>query len=139
MATSEFGNMIEEGTRLQLQFQKRGGLLPVVVQNCEDGMVLMLGYADPAALQHTLATGYATFYSTSRGKLWTKGETSGDRLQIQEVLVDCDQDSLLYRVEMLGDGACHTTRHTTGTARRSCFYRRIDGSGNELAFLPDCD
>ncbi|MFW6362388.1 MAG: phosphoribosyl-AMP cyclohydrolase [Spirochaeta sp.] len=128
----------EEGTQLMLQFQKRGGLLPVVVQDVADGSILMLGYADNTALQKTRDSGLATFFSTSRGSYWTKGETSGDYLKVQDILVDCDQDALVYRVSMAGDGACHTKRRD-GRSRKSCFYRYIVPNADELAFFPGSD
>ncbi len=77
----------------------------------------------------------ATFWSTSRDELWTKGETSGDYLKLVEVLVDCDQDALIYRVIPQGAGACHT-RDAEGNVRRSCFYRRLD-SPHTLVFVAD--
>jgi phosphoribosyl-AMP cyclohydrolase len=116
----------EEGTTLAIDFEKRGALVPAVVQDVRDGRVLMLAYVNEAALERTLACGMATFWSTSRGELWTKGETSGDYLAIVEILVDCDQDALVYRVEPRGEGACHTKDPDTGRARGSCFYRCID-------------
>ncbi len=123
------GAIIEEETRLLPQFHKRGGLLPVVVQDVASGDVLMVGYANRDALNRTLETGLATFWSTSRGVLWTKGETSGDTLQVEEVRLDCDQDALLYRVTPQGEGVCHTT-DGDGHHRRRCFYRVIAGGGN---------
>ncbi|RME34427.1 MAG: phosphoribosyl-AMP cyclohydrolase, partial [Deltaproteobacteria bacterium] len=99
---------LEEGAELQIDFDKRGGLVPAVVQDVADGRVLMLAYVNREALQTTFDKGMATFWSTSRNELWTKGETSGDFLKIVEILVDCDQDALVYRVEPQGGGACHT-------------------------------
>ncbi len=125
---------LEEGKKLDLQFAKRGGLLPVVVQNIADGAVLMLAWANEEAVQYTIKHGVAAFYSTSRNSLWVKGETSGNRLHLEEILVDCDQDALLYRVRLEGDGACHTLR-CDGRPRYSCFYRKIDTSSSDLAFL----
>jgi len=118
---------LEEGLELAVQFAKRGGLVPAVAQDYKSGEVLMLGYVNEEALKETLRTGYATFWSTSRNELWTKGKTSGDFLQIREILTDCDQDALVYRVERLGSGACHT-KNQAGEARRSCFYRRLTGN-----------
>lgn len=116
---------LEEGKTLALQFEKRGGLLPVIVQEQKSGSILMQGYANQAAIDKTIATGYATFWSTSRQALWTKGETSGDLLKIKAIFTDCDQDALLYQVELLGKGACHT-QDENGETRKSCFYRQID-------------
>ena len=126
---------IEETNTLQLQFAKRGGLLPVIVQDVQTKSVLMLGYANKEAIEKSCMSGYATFWSTSRKTLWTKGETSGDRLKIVDIKVDCDQDAILYLVQMEGSGACHT-QNEEGTARFSCFYRKIeDISAGKLDFL----
>ncbi len=123
-------SFIEETKNLQLQFEKRGGLLPVVVQDIQSRTVLMLGYANAEAVEKSCQSGYATFWSTSRKALWTKGETSGDRLKIKEIRIDCDQDAILYLVQMEGDGACHT-RNAQGKARFSCFYRKIEDISEE--------
>ena len=117
---------LEEGTTLGIDFDKRGALVPAVVQDAADGRVLMLAYVNESALEKTLECGMATFWSTSRSELWTKGETSGDYLEIVEILVDCDQDALVYRVTPKGGGACHTKDPDTGRTRSTCFYRRID-------------
>ncbi len=122
---------LEEGQEINLQFQKRDGLLPVVVQDYHSGEILMLGYTNPQALEVTLARKRATFWSTSRQALWTKGETSGDFLRIKEILIDCDQDALVYQVEKEGTGVCHT-KDAQGTARTSCFYRKIDWHSLQL-------
>nr|WKN36655.1 phosphoribosyl-AMP cyclohydrolase [Tunicatimonas sp. TK19036] len=122
---------LEEGNNLDLQFEKRDGLLPIVVQEHTTGKVLMVGYANSEALHHTLTTRYATFWSTSRQELWTKGETSGDRLRIVDIWVDCDQDALLYQVKLEGEGVCHTKDHR-GKTRKACFYRKINFSDNSL-------
>lgn len=127
-------NPLEEGSTPTLAWAKRGGLLPVVVQDADTGQVLMLGYANEEALAHTQETRLATFYSTSRQQLWTKGETSGDALAIEEILVDCDQDALLYRVTPQGDGACHT-QNASGHTRSSCFYRRLDGQPGQATLF----
>jgi phosphoribosyl-AMP cyclohydrolase len=98
------------------------GLVPAVVQDAEDGTVLMLGYMDREALQRTLSTGRSWFWSRSRQEYWCKGETSGDRQWVKEVRYDCDGDAVLVRVEQEGKGACHT-------GNRSCFYRAFgDGT-----------
>lgn len=117
-------------------FAKRGGLLPVIVQEKASGDILMLSYANEAALAalvKTLEVGKATFWRTSRNTLWTKGDTSEEYLAIMEVRVDCDQDALLYIVERLGAGACHT-RDAQGNTRLSCFYRKVD-SLQELSWV----
>jgi phosphoribosyl-AMP cyclohydrolase len=126
----------EESTSFLPQFDKRGGLLPVIVQDADSREVLMLGYANSLALERTRQTGLATFWSTSRNQLWTKGETSGDTLKIQEIRVDCDQDALLYLVSLEGSGVCHT-KGPDNQARYSCFFRTLDTQRvNTLTFLP---
>jgi phosphoribosyl-AMP cyclohydrolase len=103
-----------------MDFHKLGGLVPAVVQDDETGEVLMVGFMNADALEATRRTGYATFFSRSRGTLWTKGATSGNRLAVRRMLVDCDEDALLLRVERLGDGlVCHT-------GQRSCFFRDLE-------------
>lgn len=89
-----------------LAWDKVDGLLPAIVQDAGTGQVLMLGYMDRAALARTLESGFATFFSRSKGRLWQKGETSGNRLAVQEVLADCDEDAILVRALPLGP-ACH--------------------------------
>ena len=126
---------IEEGGDLTINYAKRGGFVPCVAQDADNGQILMLGYVNEAALNTTLDKGMATFWSTSRDELWTKGETSGDYLKLVEVLVDCDQDELIYRVIPQGAGASHT-HDAEGNVRRSCFYRRLD-SPHTLAFVAD--
>ena len=96
-----------------------GGLIPAVVQDDESDEVLMVGFMNDAALARTRETGFVTFFSRTRNTLWTKGETSGNRLAVRRILVDCDDDTLLVRVERQGDGnVCHT-------GERSCFFREI--------------
>ena len=98
-----------------MDYAKLDGLIPAVVQDAESGEVLMVGFMNQEAFDRTLATGFATFFSRTRGTLWTKGETSGNRLQVERVHVDCDDDTVLLEVTRLGDGnVCHT-----GT--RTCF------------------
>lgn len=122
-------SLLEEDRHFLPQYYKRGGVLPVVVQDARSGEVLMLGYANHAAVVRTMETGLATFWSTSRARLWTKGESSGNTLMVQEVRVDCDQDALLYRVTLSGSGVCHTTEED-GSARRRCFYRVVERDEN---------
>jgi len=114
----------EEISELMLDFERRGGLLPAIVQDASSKEVLMVGYVNQPALDETLSSGYATFWSTSRNELWTKGKTSGDLLKVKEVLTDCDQDAIIYIVERVGRGTCHTVGKD-GKHRRSCFYRRL--------------
>jgi phosphoribosyl-AMP cyclohydrolase len=101
-----------------IDFEKGGGLVTVVAQEFDTGEILMIAYADREALEKTLATGLAHYYSRSRKKLWKKGESSGNVQQIVEVRVDCDADALLYRVRQTGP-ACHTGAH-------SCFFRSME-------------
>ena len=126
-------SILEETPEIRLQFDKRGGLLPVVVQEQSSGAILMQGYTNELAFQTTLEKRLATFWSTSRQALWTKGETSGDYLKIKAILVDCDQDALVYQVEVMGQGACHT-RNAQGHPRFSCFYRSVDLDQPTLTF-----
>ena len=103
-----------------MDFTKLDGLVPAVVQDAESGEVLMLGFMNEAALEATRTTGFATFFSRSRQTLWMKGETSGNTLAVQQILVDCDDDTVLLKVKRLGDGnVCHT-----GT--RTCFTRALE-------------
>lgn len=106
---------------IELDFSKsEHQLLPAIVQDAASGEVLMLAYINPLAWQKTLETGKAHYWSRSRNKLWLKGETSGHVQIIREILVDCDQDTVVFKVEQLGGAACHT-------GYRSCFYRKICG------------
>lgn len=101
----------------EVDFEKGGGLVPVVVQEVETREVLMVAYANREALAKTVETGYAHFWSRSRGKIWMKGETSGNVMEVKGILVDCDGDTLIYLVKAAGP-ACHT-------GNRSCFYRSL--------------
>lgn len=127
-------NELEEGKSLNLQFNKREGLLPVVVQEEGTGQILMVGYTNREALDKTFETGFATFWSRSRNALWTKGETSGNKIRVNNILVDCDQDALVYQVVLAGEGVCHTT-NSAGKARKSCFYREIAKESQKLEFV----
>jgi phosphoribosyl-AMP cyclohydrolase len=100
-----------------MDFSKLRGLIPAVVQDAASGEVLMVGFMNEDALATTRATGFATFFSRTRNALWTKGETSGNRLQVTSLLVDCDDDTVLLKVKRLGEGnVCHT-------GARSCFRK----------------
>lgn len=124
---------LEEGKHLLLDFykldslnsEKAGGLIPVVVQNADTGEVLILAYANPDAVEESLKRRVAVFYSTSRNELWIKGSTSGDYLDLVEIRVNCEQNSLLYLVRPRKTGVCHT-RDETGHTRPSCYYRRLE-------------
>ena len=103
-----------------MDFSKLEGLVPAVVQDEDSNEVLMVGFMNADALARTRETGFVTFFSRSRQTLWTKGETSGNRLQVTALLADCDQDTVLVRARRLGDGVvCHT-------GQRSCFYQRLE-------------
>lgn len=106
-----------------IDFAKQGGLAPAIVQEDASGEVLMLGYMNREAFEATLREGAVTFFSRSRQKLWRKGETSGHRLVVRHVQVDCDADAILVRVAVAGPGVCHE-------GYRSCFFREIDGQGH---------
>ncbi len=105
-----------------MDFEKMDGLVPAVVQDAANGDVLMLGFMNREALEESLRSGDVTFYSRSRKKLWKKGETSGHRMRLVELRVDCDADAVLARVELAGPGACHE-------GYRSCFFRRLGTDG----------
>ncbi len=127
---------LEEGTALTLDFTKLlkigdGGhhVVPVAVQDADTGEVLIVAYANEEALNATLERGEAVFYSTSREELWHKGATSGDTLAIVEIKVNCEHNSLLYRVRPNGVGACHTSDES-GKARMSYYYRKITDAGD---------
>jgi phosphoribosyl-ATP pyrophosphohydrolase/phosphoribosyl-AMP cyclohydrolase len=107
-----------------MDFSKLQGLVPAVIQDDASNEVLMVGFMNDEALRRTRETGYATFFSRSRNQLWTKGETSGNRLEVVSMLTDCDDDTVLVRVRRLGDGnVCHT-------GQRTCFFRRVDEADN---------
>ena len=111
---------------IQIDFNKMDGLVPGMVQDAKTGELLMLGFLNETSFNLTLETGYVTFWSRTRGKLWMKGETSGNRLRVVSAATDCDSDALLFKVEVEGDGlVCHE-----GTV--SCFTKTIAvGSGEK--------
>jgi phosphoribosyl-AMP cyclohydrolase len=103
-----------------MDYTKLDGLIPAVIQDDVSNEVLMVGFMNEDALERTRQTGFATFFSRTRGKLWTKGETSGNRLKVERILVDCDDDTVLVRVTRLGDGnVCHT-------GDRTCFSKTLE-------------
>ena len=121
---------LEEGDDIALNFGRfssaRGaGVVPVVAQDVESQDVLVLAHANREALNYTLKNRVAAFWSLSRDSLWIKGETSGNFLDIVDVRVNCEQNSLLYLVRLRNEGVCHTVQD--GVARHSCYYRRISG------------
>ncbi len=120
---------IELGTQLTPKFDANG-LIPAIAQDAKTGEILMVAYMNREALDYTIKTGCGTYYSRSRQKLWKKGESSGHEQIVHDIMIDCDGDAVLLKVEQIG-GACHT-------GYRSCFYRTIEGEliGEKL-FEPD--
>ncbi len=124
-------NDLEEGSALRLDFGKLsqaaacGGLIPVAVQDADSGQVLLVAYTNEAAFRAALAARRLILWSTSRNELWEKGRTSGDTFDLVEVRVNCEQNSLLYRVRARRGGICHT-RGADGRPRTTCFYRRLN-------------
>jgi phosphoribosyl-AMP cyclohydrolase len=114
---------------VDIDFQKAAGLVPAIIQDHHTGEVLMLGFMNDASLAQTRAQGEVVFFSRSRNKLWKKGESSGHVLKVREVLVDCDADALLVKVEAVGPGVCHE-------GYRSCFFRSLTPSG-ELKIMSE--
>ncbi|MDL2274670.1 phosphoribosyl-AMP cyclohydrolase [Desulfosarcina sp. OttesenSCG-928-G10] len=106
---------------IELDFDKMGGLVPAIAQDATTGEVLMLAFMNKAAWEETLKTGNATYYSRSRDTLWVKGLTSGHVQHVREIRVDCDNDTVLLKVDQVGGAACHT-----GYA--SCFYRKVENN-----------
>ena len=122
---------LEEGPVLSLDFSKlskvvsgSGDVIPVVVQHALTKDVLLVAYVNQSALDASLSTGVATFWSTSRRELWIKGASSGDFLDLKEARVNCEQNSLLFLVMPRAGGACHT-KLSSGKSRQTCFYRVI--------------
>ena len=127
---------LEEGIILNLDFTKLRqvadcgtDVLPAVAQDARTGEVLIVGYANKEALETARECGMATFWSTSRKELWIKGKTSGDFLKLEEIRVNCEQNSVLYLVTPAGKGACHT-KDAEGKARTGCYYRRLLADGS---------
>lgn len=105
---------------MNLDFSKLDGLIPAVIQDEKSGRVLMVGFMNEESFRMTVETGFATFYSRSRNKLWLKGESSGHKLAVKSIQTDCDRDCVLVAVEALGPGACHE-------GYESCFFRTLEG------------
>ena len=103
-----------------IDFDKSGGLVPAIAQDADTGEVLMLAWMNRDAYEETLRTGRACYYSRSRGRLWRKGEESGNVQEVREVRIDCDADTVLLKVRQVGGAACHE-------GYRSCFFRRLEG------------
>jgi phosphoribosyl-AMP cyclohydrolase len=121
---------LEEGTVLSPRFGA-DGLITCVTTDLSTGEILMVAHMNAEALARTIATGEAWYWSRSRGELWHKGATSGQIQTVKEIRVDCDQDALLLRVQVAGDGGC------CHTGRRSCFYRKVETSGSEPRLVID--
>jgi phosphoribosyl-AMP cyclohydrolase len=120
---------------VEIDFQKGGGLVPAIIQDERTGDVLMLGFMNLESLEETRRSREVVFFSRSRNKLWKKGESSGHVLRVREILMDCDADALLVRVEAAGPGVCHE-------GYRSCFFRKLEAGGNvmviaERTFAPE--
>lgn len=107
---------------IALDFDKLGGLVPVVAQDHLSGEILMLAFMNEAAWQATLATGRATYFSRSRRALWVKGESSGNVQLVREIRIDCDADAVILKIEQVGGAACHT-------GHRSCFHNVVEAGG----------
>ncbi len=137
---------IEESCDLMLDFTKlkkiancKEDVIPAVAQCADTGEVLIIGYVNQLALETALREKMATFWSTSRNELWIKGKTSGDFLEIVDILVNCEQNSIVYKVRLKGKGSCHT-KGENGLPRRGCYYRRLVQKDGKLAleFLEGC-
>lgn len=109
-------------TKATIDFTKSGGLIPAIAQDAATGTVLMLAWMNQEAYEETLRTGRAVYFSRSRNKLWRKGEESGNVQHVKEILMDCDADTLLLKVEQVGGAACHE-------GYQSCFFRKLDATG----------
>lgn len=120
--------------QLMVNFGEDGKtLLPVVTQDCRTKEVLILSFINREAFEETLRSGYATYWSRSRNELWKKGLTSGDMLKVEEIRINCEQNSFLFLVTPMGQGACHAKREN-GDAHTSCYYRRL-GKNGSLEFV----
>ncbi len=104
---------------MKLEFEKQNGMVPAIAQDWKTGKVLMMAYMNEEAWNETLKTGKAVYYSRSRNKLWRKGEESGNVQKVKEIFVDCDEDTVLLKVEQIGNAACHE-------GYESCFFRKVE-------------
>lgn len=107
----------------KLNFEKSGGLIPAIAQDSDTGEILMLAYINEESWNETLKSGCATYWSRSRKKLWKKGESSGNVQKVREILIDCDEDTVIFKVEQIGGAACHE-------GYRSCFFRKLRDDGS---------
>ena len=110
---------------IELDFKKTGGLIPAIAQDWKTGEVLMLAYINEESWKETLRTGHGVYWSRSRSKLWHKGEESGNVQIVKEILVDCDADTVIFKVEQVGGAACHE-------GYRTCFFRKVAGDSLEV-------
>ena len=110
---------------IELDFKKSGGLIPAIAQDWKTGEVLMLAYINEESWKETLRTGHGIYWSRSRSKLWHKGEESGNVQIVKEILVDCDADTVIFKVEQVGGAACHE-------GYRTCFFRKVAGDTLEV-------
>ena len=110
---------------IELDFKKCGGLIPAIAQDWKTGEVLMLAYINEESWKETLRTGHGVYWSRSRSKLWHKGEESGNVQIVKEILVDCDADTVIFKVEQVGGAACHE-------GYRTCFFRKVAGDTLEV-------
>ncbi len=119
---------------IELDFAKGDGLIPAIAQDWKTGEVLMLAYINKLSWDETLKSGNATYWSRSRNKLWKKGEESGNVQKIKEILIDCDDDTVIFKVDQIGGAACHT-------GYRTCFFRKLENGAlktvGEKVFNPD--
>lgn len=105
---------------IELDFEKTGGLIPAIAQDADSGEVLMMAYISPESWQKTLQTGQVHYWSRSRREIWHKGGTSGNVQKVRAIYVDCDKDTVLFKIEQVGGAACHT-------GMRTCFHQRVEG------------
>ena len=114
---------------VELNFKKMGGLIPAVVQDYKTGEVLMLAFMNQAAWEATLSSGKATYYSRTRQELWIKGKTSGNMQIVKEIRIDCDDDTVVLKVDQVGGAACHT-------GHKSCFYKKVEAGSIRIVGKP---
>ena len=119
-------------SNIKLDFEKTDGLIPAIVQDYKTNEVLMLAFMNQKAWDNTVRTGKATFYSRSRKKLWVKGETSGNLQIVKEIRIDCDNDTILLKVDQIGGAACHT-------GHPSCFYKKVENGTLKITSKPVFD
>jgi phosphoribosyl-AMP cyclohydrolase len=115
-------------TKISIDFDKSGGLIPAIAQDASSGTVLMLAWMNKEAYEETLRTGCAVYFSRSRNKLWRKGEESGNVQHVKQIMIDCDADTILLMVEQVGGAACHE-------GYKSCFFRKLDHEGKVAAII----